>query len=44
MIDAGDSDKAEQTLDMLKERIGNDDSEIAGCNVKLKLLRFRRNK
>ena len=44
LIDAGDSDKAEQTLDMLKERIGNDDSEIAGCNVKLKLLRFRRNK
>ena len=43
-IDVGDVDKAEQTLDILKERIGNDDSEIAGCNVKLKLLKFRRSK
>ena len=43
-IDVGDADKAEQTLDILKERIGNDDSEIAGCNVKLKLLKFRTSK
>lgn len=43
-IDVGDVDKAEQILDTLKERIGNDDSEIAGCNVKLKLLKFRRSK
>lgn len=43
-VDMGQAEKAEQTLDALKARIGNDDSEIAACNVKLKLLKFRRDK
>lgn len=43
-IDMEDAEKAEQILESLKEKIGNDDSEIAGCNVKLKLLKFRSNK
>lgn len=43
-IDEEDVANAEKTLDILKERIGNDDSEIAGCNVKIKLLKYRSSK
>ena len=43
-IDMGDTERAEQVLNILNDKIGNDDSEIAACNVKLKLLKFRRNK
>lgn len=43
-IDAGDAEEAEKTLVRLKECIGEDDSEIAGCNVKLKLLKVRRSR
>ena len=31
-----------ETENQLKEKIGDDDSEIAGCNVKLKLLKVGR--
>lgn len=41
-VDQGNIEKAEQVLECLKKKIGNDDSEIAGCNVKLKLLQMRR--
>ncbi len=41
-VDQGDIEKARQVLERLKREIGNDDSEIAGCNVKLKLLEIRR--
>ena len=41
-IDCEEIEKAEQILNQLKEKIGDDDSEIAGCNVKLKLLKVRR--
>ena len=43
-IDMDDAERAEQVLNILNNKIGNDDSEIAACNVKLKLLKFRRNK
>ena len=33
---------AQRIILELKEKIGDDDSEIAGCNVKLKLLKVRR--
>lgn len=42
-IDVANVQQAEHTLECLKNRIGNDDSEIAGCNVKLKLLKVRSN-
>ena len=42
-VDEGNVEEAERALDKLIEKIGNDDSEIAGCNVKLKLLKVRRN-
>ena len=41
-IDCEEIENAEQILNQLKEKIGDDDSEIAGCNVKLKLLKVRR--
>ena len=43
-IDKREVERAERILNLLKEKIGEDDSEIAGCNVKLKLLKIRRNK
>ena len=43
-IDEEDVANAEKTLDILKERIGNDDSEVAACNVKIKLLKYRSTK
>ena len=41
-IDCEEIENAEQILNQLKEKIGDDDSEIAGCNVKLKLLKVGR--
>lgn len=41
-LDEGNAVDAEETLEQLKDKIGEDDSEIAGCNVKLKLLKVRR--
>ena len=41
-IDCEEIENAEQILNQLKEKIGDDDSEIAGCNVKLKLLKVRK--
>ncbi len=43
-IDGGDAATAEETLNQLKETIGEDDPEIAGCNIKLKLLEMRSKK
>lgn len=44
LIDEENPEKAATILEELKDRIGEDDSEIVRCNVKLKLLKFRRNK
>lgn len=41
-VDCEEIENAEKVLNQLKEKIGDDDSEIAGCNVKLKLLKVRR--
>lgn len=41
-IDAGDAAGAAETLEQLKGTIGEDDAEIASCNIKLKLLNARR--
>lgn len=41
-IDKADVMQAERSLEELKSRIGDNDSEIAGCNVKLKLLKAKR--
>lgn len=41
-IDEKDTVDAERTLEQLKDIIGDDDSEIAACNVKLRLLKARR--
>lgn len=43
-IDTGDTAKAEETLNELKRKIGEDDPEIASCNVKLRLLKVRTEK
>lgn len=43
-IDEENADAAECVLTDLKNRIGDDDSEIASCNVKLKLLKIRSRK
>lgn len=43
-VSAGETDNAELTLNELKSLIGEDDPEIAGCNVKLKLLKIRNRK
>lgn len=43
-IDEKDTVDAERTLEQLKDIIGDDDSEIAACNVKLRLLKARRGK
>lgn len=43
-IDDENIEKAEQVLNNLKNIIGNDDSEISGCNIKLQLLKFRSKK
>lgn len=40
-IDDENTIGAEQILERLKDRIGEDDPEIASCNVKLKLCRFK---
>ena len=40
-IDVDDAVKAEETLDELKRNIGEDDPEIASCNIKLRLLKVR---
>jgi len=42
LIDDENVTEAERVLNILKEKIGHDDYEIAGCNVKLKLLKARR--
>ncbi len=42
-IDTGNIIDAKKTLDKLKGIIGEDDPEIAGCNVKLVLLEARKN-
>lgn len=41
-IDDEDTVAAEQTLERLKDKIGEDDPGIASCNVKLQLLKVRR--
>lgn len=43
-LDANEAEQAEQVLQGLKSAIGEDDSEIAACNVKLKLLKMRMGK
>lgn len=43
-VDREDVDGARRTLELLKHEIGEDDPEVSGCNVKLKLLEFRRTK
>ncbi len=43
-IDEGNADDAERVLEDVKNIIGEDDSEIASCNVKLKLLKIRSGK
>lgn len=43
-IDEGNADGAERVLKEVKNKIGEDDAEIASCNVKLKLLKIRRGK
>lgn len=40
-IDANDFENATNILTSLEEAIGNDDSELASCRVKLKLARIR---
>lgn len=40
-VDANEGEQAEKVLQTLKNVIGEDDSEIAACNVKLKLLKMR---
>jgi predicted ATP-binding protein involved in virulence len=41
MIDDGNLQKAEEKLNILEKRLGGDDSELAGCRVKLKLKKAR---
>ena len=41
-IDEDNAVDAEQKLEQIKDKIGEDDPEIASCNVKLKLLKVRR--
>ena len=43
-VDKSNVEDAEWVLNELKNKIGEDDHEIAGCNVKLKLLKNRRRK
>ena len=43
-IDEGNADEAERVLKDVKNKIGEDDAEIASCNVKLKLLKIRSGK
>lgn len=40
-IDLADINLAEELLQQLKKKLGNDDVEISGCNIKLKLLKAR---
>lgn len=41
-IDEDNAVDAEQKLEQIKDKIGEDDPEIASCNMKLKLLKVRR--
>jgi predicted ATP-binding protein involved in virulence len=41
MLDAGNIQMAEEKIDMLEDRLGGDDPELAGCRVKLKLRKAR---
>lgn len=43
-VDENNVEDAERVLNELKDKIGEDDREIAGCNVKLKFLKNRRKK
>lgn len=43
-IDEGNVGDAERILKDMKNKIGEDDAEIAGCNVKMKLLKIRSGK
>ena len=43
-IDSNDVEKADVVLQKIKEQIGEDDAEIAACNIKLKLLMMRKPK
>lgn len=43
-IDMSDVDGAEFALNQLKAIMGNDEPEISGCNIKLKLLKVRMKK
>jgi predicted ATP-binding protein involved in virulence len=41
MIDVGNLEKAEEKLNTIEEHLGNDDPELVGCRVKLKLKKTR---
>lgn len=40
-VDSQDILKASELLDRIEKEIGNDDSELASCRVKMKLLQFK---
>lgn len=40
-VDSKDILKASELLDKIEKEIGNDDSELASCRVKMKLLQFK---